>query len=93
MLQVIPQEYAPQEDRGQFNGMILAPEGTSYERLSEQAMKVEHYLQPYFDNGTIQRGIVSVPGWGNNQSGIVNVTLKPWGERSITTTDLLVTLN
>ena len=25
---------------------------------------------------------MSVPGW-NNQSGIVNVTLKPWGERTI----------
>jgi multidrug efflux pump len=93
MLQVIPQEYAPTEDRGQFNGMILAPEGMSYERLAEQAMKVERYLQPYFDDGTVQRGIVSVPGWGNNQSGIVNVTLKPWGERSISTSDLLARLN
>ncbi len=55
---MIPQEYAPQEDRGQFNGKMQAPEGTSYERLAEQAMKVEHYLQPYFDNGTVQRGIV-----------------------------------
>ena len=93
MLQVIPQEYAPTEDRGQFNGQLQAPEGTSYERLAEQAMKVEKYLQPYFDNGTIQRGIVSVPGWGGNQAGIVNVTLKPWGERSITTPDLLAVLN
>ena len=93
MLQVIPREYAPQEDRGQFNGTIQAPEGTSYERLVVEAMKVEKYLQPYFDDGTIQRGIVSVPGWGNNQSGIVNVTLKPWNERSISTTDLLAVLN
>jgi multidrug efflux pump len=92
LLQVIPQEYAPQEDRGQFNGMIQAPEGTSFQRLSEQAMKVEEYLQPYFDDGTIQRGVISVPGWGD-QAGIVNVTLKPWGERTVGTAELLARLN
>ena len=85
----IPQEYAPVEDRGQFNGQIQAPEGTSYERLRESAMKVEAALQKYFDDGSVQRGIVSVPGWGNNGSGIVNVTLKPWGERKISTQEML----
>jgi multidrug efflux pump len=93
LLQSIPQEYAPVEDRGQFNGQIQAPEGTSYERLRQSAMVVEAALQPYFDDGTIQRGVVSVPGWGGNQSGIVNVTLKPWGERTIGTQDLLNILN
>jgi len=92
MLQSIPQEYAPVEDRGQFNGQLQAPEGTSYERLRDSAMLVEAALQPYFDDGTIQRGVISVPGWGN-QSGIVNVTLRPWGERRIDTQDLLDILN
>ncbi len=93
LLQDIPQEYAPQEDRGQFNGQIQAPEGMSYERLAVSAMQVERALQPYFDDGTIQRGVVSVPGFGGNQAGIVNVTLKPWGERKIGTQDLLNILN
>jgi multidrug efflux pump len=88
LVSVIPQEYAPQEDRGQFNGSIQAPEGTSYARLKVAADGVEKALQPYFDDGTIQRGVVSVPGW-NNQSGIVNVTLKPWGERTVQTQDLI----
>jgi multidrug efflux pump len=92
LLQSIPQEYAPVEDRGQFNGQLQAPEGTSYERLRESATLVEAALQPYFDDGTIQRGVVSVPGWGN-QAGIVNVTLKPWGERTMGTQDLLAILN
>jgi multidrug efflux pump len=93
LLQGIPQEYAPVEDRGQFNGQIQAPEGTSYDRLLVSAMKVEAALQKYFDDGSVQRGIVSVPGWGNNGSGIVNVTLKPWGERKIGTQDMLDDLN
>ncbi|HEY3518054.1 MAG TPA: efflux RND transporter permease subunit [Gammaproteobacteria bacterium] len=93
LLQQIPQEYAPVEDRGQFNGQIQAPEGTSYDRLLVSAMKVEAALQKYFDDDQIQRGIVSVPGWGNNGSGIVNVTLKPWGERKIGTQEMLNDLN
>jgi multidrug efflux pump len=92
LLQRIPQEYQPIEDRGQFNGQMQAPEGTSYERLRASAERVEAALQPYFDDGTIQRGVVSVPGWGN-QSGIVNVTLKPWGERTMGTQELLNVLN
>jgi len=93
LVQIIPQEYAPVEDRGQFNGQIQAPEGTSFARLRDSAAKVEEALQPYFDDGTIQRGVISVPGWGGNQSGIVNVTLKPWGERAMGTQDLLNILN
>jgi multidrug efflux pump len=93
LVQNIPQEYAPVEDRGQFNGQIQAPEGTSYDRLLVSANKVEAALQKYFDDGSVQRGIVSVPGWGNNGSGIVNVTLKPWGERKISTADMLADLN
>jgi multidrug efflux pump len=93
LLQRIPQEYAPTEDRGQFQGSISAPEGTSFERLRESAAKVEAYLQPYYDDGTVQRGVVSVPGFGANQSGVVNITLKPWGERKVDTRELLAKLN
>ena len=92
LLQVIPQEYAPSEDQGNFNGMLQAPEGTSYERLSQEALKVEAAMTPYYDSGLIQRGIISVPGWGN-QAGIVNVTLVPWDERDITTGEVLADLN
>jgi multidrug efflux pump len=92
LLQEVPQEYAPAEDQGNFMGRLMAPEGTSYERLSSEAAKVEEFLLPYFESGVIQRGIISVPGWGN-QAGIVNVTLQPWGERDLTTAELLADLN
>jgi len=92
LLQVIPQEYAPSEDQGNFNGMLQAPEGTSYERLAREAIQVEEALLPYYESGLIQRGIISVPGWGN-QSGIVNVTLRPWDERDVTTAEVLADLN
>lgn len=92
LLQVIPQEYAPAEDQGSFMGMLQAPEGTSFEQLSAQALRVEEYMLPYFESGIIQRGVISVPGWGD-RAGIVNVTLPPWNERDITTAELLRELN
>jgi multidrug efflux pump len=92
LLQEVPREYAPEEDQGNFGGQLQAPEGTSYERLSAEALKVEEAMHPYFESGVIQRGIISVPGWGN-QAGIVNVTLRPWDEREVTTAEVLADLN
>ncbi|HET8696746.1 MAG TPA: efflux RND transporter permease subunit, partial [Gammaproteobacteria bacterium] len=93
LVQVLPREYASQEDRGQFNAQIQAPEGTGFQRLMQSAEQVEAQLQPYFDDGTIQRGVVSIPGFNGGNAGNVNVTLKPWGERKIRTADLLAILN
>jgi multidrug efflux pump len=92
LLQVIPEEYAPAEDQGSFMGMLQAPEGTSYEQLTAQAMQVEQYMLPYFESGTIQRGVIAVPGWGD-RAGIVNVTLPAWDQREMSTGELLAELN
>ena len=92
LLEQVPQEYAPQEDQGQFNAQLQAPEGMSFEQMVAAGMKAESYMLPYFENGVIQRGVVSVPGW-NNAAGIVNVTLRPWDERTISTEALLAELN
>ncbi len=92
LLQHIPREYEPSEDRGQFDGRLLAPEGTSFADMSSGALKAESCMTPYFESGLIQRGVVSVPGWGG-AAGIVNVTLKPWDERNISTSWLMGKLN
>jgi multidrug efflux pump len=92
LVEEIPQEYAPEEDQGQFNAQLQAPEGMGFEQMVEAGMKAESYMLPYFENGIIQRGVVAVPGWGN-AAGIVNVTLRPWDERTISTDQLLQELN
>jgi len=84
LLQSIPQEYAPTEDQGSFFAMIQAPEGVGFDHLAEQAVEVEAAMKPWFDSGDIQRGIISMPGFGN-QAGVIQVTLKPWGERDTPT--------
>src|SRR5690606_34293714 len=92
LVESVPREYAPQEDAGQFNAQIQAPEGISYEQMVEAGLKAEAFMAPYFENGLIQRGVVAVPGWGN-AAGIVNVTLRPWDERTISTDELIAKLN
>ncbi|HEX6992813.1 MAG TPA: efflux RND transporter permease subunit [Gammaproteobacteria bacterium] len=92
LVEAVPREYAPQEDAGQFNAQIQAPEGMSFEQMVEAGLKAEQFMEPYFESGLIQRGVVAVPGWGN-ASGIVNVTLRPWDERTISTDELLAKLN
>ena len=92
LVENVPREYAPEEDQGQFNAQLQAPEGASFEKMVEAGMKAEAFMTPYFDNGLIQRGVVAIPGWGN-AAGIVNVTLRPWDERTMTTDELLWELN
>lgn len=93
LLQAIPQEYAPAEDQGSFFGQVNAPEGTSFERLSEEALAVEAPIMDYYDAGLVQRGLVITPGFGGRGAGIVMVTLKPWSEREVTTAEVLADLN
>jgi multidrug efflux pump subunit AcrB len=68
--------------------MIQAPEGASFDHLANQATRIEAAMQPYFDSGEIQRGIISMPGFGN-QAGIIMVTLKTWGEREVSTDEMI----
>ncbi len=89
LLNVIPQEYAPVEDQGSFNGIMQAPEGVAFEHMLAQAMMVEDALVPYVESGLIQRGVIAVPGWGNRGAGIVNITMRPWNERTMGTGELM----
>src|SRR5690606_4676264 len=51
LVQAVPQEYAPEEDQGQFNAQLQAPEGVSFDQMVEAGMKAETYMLPFFENG------------------------------------------
>jgi multidrug efflux pump len=93
LLEAVPQEYAPTEDQGNFNGQMQAPEGVAFEHMLQQAMRVEAALVPHVESGLITRAVVGVPGWGGGGAGIVNVTLRPWNERTMSTQQLMQALN
>jgi multidrug efflux pump len=85
LFQAIPQEYAPQEDRGSFFINVSGPEGASYEFMRGYMEEIERRLMPYVEGGEVQRILVRAPRSFGNASkfndGIVIVSLSDWGKR------------
>ncbi|MBW2241667.1 MAG: efflux RND transporter permease subunit [Deltaproteobacteria bacterium] len=85
LLQVIPSEYAPQEDRGAMMMMVRAPEGASFDYMDRYARKIETILMEEVEDGPLMRFLLRLPGgWGG--TGAVNsarfiVLLDPWDDR------------
>jgi len=85
MLQHIPQEYAPKEDRGVFYLMVTGPEGASYQYMAEYMTEIETRMMPLVENGEISRLLVRAPrAFGNYEifnNGIVINVLSDWSSR------------
>jgi multidrug efflux pump len=84
LLRIIPGEYAPEEDRGQFQIMVNGPEGASFDYMMPYLDEIERRLLPLVGNGEINRIVVRAPGFGPGSSfnsGMVMVNLEDWGKR------------
>lgn len=85
LLQQIPDEYAPKEDRGAFYLMVTAPEGASYQYISTYMTEIEQRLMPLVESGEIKRLLVRAPrGFGNFEifnTGICIIVLNDWASR------------
>ncbi len=81
----IPSEYAPKEDRGNFQIMINGPEGATYDYMEEYVAEIEKRVMPYVDSGEISRLMVRAPrSFGSFESfnaGIAVVALNDWSKR------------
>ena len=83
--QQIPSEYAPPEDRGNFNVMVNGPEGASYAYMEEYMTVIENRLMKYVHSDEITRMMVRAPrSFGTTESfnsGMVIVVMNDWGLR------------
>jgi multidrug efflux pump len=81
----VPEEFAPQEDRGAFFIIVQGPEGASYAFTKSYMDEIEARLMPYVDSGEFRRLLVRAPReFGNIENfngGIVIVVLEEWGKR------------
>ncbi|MFQ3197470.1 MAG: multidrug efflux pump [Paraglaciecola sp.] len=84
LAEVIPSEFVPKEDRGNFFIQIQAAEGASFESNSVNLKKVEEILLPYLDTGEVNRVLVRTPGFGGS-AGIAIVGA-PIGEEKVRST-------
>ena len=66
LLQAIPGEYAPKEDRGVFYLLVTGPEGASYQYIAEYMTEIETRMMQLVNNGEISRLLVRAPrAFGN----------------------------
>ncbi len=62
LMQVVPREFAPKEDRGAFFMFIRGPEGASYDYTLEHLAMVEERLMPFAESGEFTRLLMRAPG-------------------------------
>jgi len=85
LLQKIPTEYAPKEDRGAFFLIVNGPEGASYEYIESYMDEIERRLMPLVEKNEVSRLLIRAPrAFGNIESfntGIGILVLTDWSER------------
>ncbi len=85
LLNTIPSEYAPREDRGAFFVLIDAPEGTTHAALAESMDEIERLMMPYIESGEAIRLLLRAPrAFGATESfnsGIAIFVLSDWSKR------------
>lgn len=79
---MLHQELTPTEDRATALLRLSGPQGISLEFMESQIDRVETLLQPLRDSGEIQSTLAIAGTGGTPNSGIIVLTLAPWGERS-----------
>ena len=81
----LPNEYTPQEDRGNFFVLVNGPPGATYSYMLDYMDEIEARMLPMLDDGEVERVLVRAPrGWGNIENfngGFVIVNLADWDER------------
>jgi multidrug efflux pump len=96
LLQVLPSEYAPREDRGVFAAMMRAPEGASLDYTNRYARRVESILATEVRDGPVMRYLLRLPA-SFGATGEVNtarfiILLDPWSERDESAEDIAARL-
>jgi len=87
LVQTLPAEYAPSEDRGAFFISLRAPEGATLEATDRSTRQVEDILKSEVGEGKpVKRYLTRLPGWNSSavNGSIVIVLLSHWDSREET---------
>ena len=88
LVERVPAEFTPKEDRGTFFVQLQTAEGASFESNARNLKKVEDILLPYLDKGEVDRVLVRTPGFGGS-AGIAIVGAVDWQIRERSTFELM----
>jgi multidrug efflux pump len=97
MFSFMKAELVPEEDVGIANATITAAEGTSFDAMIRNMMEVEKPALGLIQEGSLRNVIVRVPGtFGTTEdfnAGVLVLFLKPWGDRDLTTRQVVAEMN
>ncbi|WP_299661612.1 multidrug efflux RND transporter permease subunit [uncultured Psychromonas sp.] len=96
LMQQIPSQLAPKEDRGVIFAFVKGAEGTSFNRMSANMDLVQARLMPLLGQGVIKSFSTQAPAFGGNagdQTGFVIMILEDWNERSVSANQALGLVN
>ena len=87
---MIPQTFAPMEDRGVLYVIVSGPEGASFDTMSESMEQIEDILLPRVGQGVIDSMFLQTPGWGSRgaNSGVMILNLEHWDDRETSVAQL-----
>ncbi|QFU23865.1 multidrug efflux RND transporter permease subunit [Shewanella eurypsychrophilus] len=86
LMQNVPSQLAPQEDRGVIFAFVKGAEGTSYNRMTANMDIVEDKLMPLLGQGVIKSFSIQAPAFGGragDQTGFVIMQLEDWEDRDV----------
>ncbi|MGC9401587.1 vibriobactin export RND transporter permease subunit VexH [Vibrio genomosp. F10] len=92
LMQQIPAQLTPSEDRGVIFAFVRGADATSYNRMSANMDIVEERLLPLLGQGFLKSFSIQSPAFGGNagdQTGFVIMILDDWNERDITAQNAL----
>jgi hydrophobe/amphiphile efflux-1 (HAE1) family protein len=96
LMQQVPSELSPSEDRGVLFAFVKGAEGTSFNRMNANMDIVESRILPLVGKGVIKSFSTQAPAFGGNagdQTGFVIMVLEDWETRTASAAQALGMVN
>lgn len=87
LMQQVPAQLTPSEDRGVIFAFVRGADATSYNRMAANMDIVEDRLMPLLGQGFLKSFSIQSPAFGGNagdQTGFVIMILEDWNDRQVT---------
>ncbi|EGR2796726.1 vibriobactin export RND transporter permease subunit VexH [Vibrio navarrensis] len=87
LMNQVPAQLTPQEDRGVIFAFVRGADATSYNRMAANMDLVEQRLMPLLGQGFLKSFSIQSPAFGGqagDQTGFVIMILDDWNERNVT---------
>ncbi|MCH1920184.1 multidrug efflux RND transporter permease subunit [Shewanella sp. A3A] len=88
----VPAQLAPPEDRGVIYAFIKGAEGTSYNRMSANMDIIQQRLMPMLGQGVLRSFSLETPAFGGaagDQTGFIIMRLEDWKTRTVSAAQAL----